>query len=134
MARDEKSFFPVPIPLRTLAGSAPFRFDLGGGVEVVARLHAGRPFVYRDLCPHMGGPMSAGTYDPRGGTLSCPWHGYEFDAATGDFARNPNAETFACMAGLYKSHKPEAAPALRLQAFELELEDGEIWVRRPGTI
>lgn len=131
MPRDEKKFFPAPIPLATLAGASPMRFDLGGGFEAVALLHAGRPFVYRDLCPHMGGPMSEGKYEPRAGTLSCPWHGYEFDAATGAFARNPNAATFACMTGLYASHKPGTAPALRLQAFEVELENGEIWVRRP---
>ena len=130
MARDEKRFFPNPIPLATLAGASPLRFDVGG-LEVVAVLHAGKPFVYRDLCPHMGGPVSEGAYDPRAGTLSCPWHGYEFDAATGAFARNPNAATFACMTGLYASHKPEAAPALRLQAFEHELDAGRIWVRRP---
>lgn len=133
MIRDENKFFSLPIPLTTLAAASPRRFDLGGGFEVVALVHAGRPFVYRDLCPHMGGPLSEGTYDPRGGTLSCPWHGYEFDAATGAFARNPNAEIFACMAGLYKSYKPEAAPVLRLQAFEHELDGGLIWVRRPGA-
>ncbi len=130
MSRDAKDFFPEPIPLATLAGSAPCRFDVGG-VEVVALMHAGCAFVYRDLCPHMGAPISEGTYDPRGGTLQCPWHGYEFNAATGGFARNPNAEIFACMAGLYKSHKPETAPVLRLQAFGLELDGGLIWVKRP---
>lgn len=132
MPRDAKVFFPEPIPLAALAGASARRFDVGG-VEVVALLHAGRPYVYRDLCPHMGGPMSEGAYDPRGGTLACPWHGYEFDAATGAFARNPNAEIFACMTGLYKSHKPGAAPALRLQAYEHELDGGKLWVRRPGT-
>ncbi len=130
MPRDAKDFFPDSISLTTLAGESPRRFDLGE-IEVVAVLHAGKPFVYRDLCPHMGGPMSEGRYDPRKGTLSCPWHGYEFDAATGAFARNPNKETFACMAGLYASHKAEAAPAMKLQALEHELEAGEIWVRRP---
>lgn len=133
MTRDKKDFFTTSIPLTALADESSRRFDLGGGFEVVAFLHAGRPFVYRDLCPHMGGPLSEGTYDPGGGTLACPWHGYEFDADTGAFARNPNAAIFACMTGLYKSHKPETAPVLRLQAFEHELEDGEIWVRRPGT-
>jgi len=131
MTRDEKAFFSVPIPLEMLDGAAPLRVDLGEGFEAVALLHAGRPVVYRDLCPHMGGPMSEGTYEPRGGTLSCPWHGYEFDAATGAFARNPNKDIFACMHGLYKTHKPETTPALRLQALEHELEDGRVWVRRP---
>ncbi len=32
-------------------------------------------------CPHAGGPLSEGTL--HGGTLVCPWHGWEFDARTG---------------------------------------------------
>jgi len=130
MLRDEKAFFPNPIALTTLAGSSPLRVDLGG-LEAVAVLHAGRPFVYRDLCPHMGGPISGGDYDPGKGTVSCPWHGYRFDAATGAHVFNPNQETFACMTGLYKTHKPDAAPALRLQALAFVLDAGQIWVRRP---
>ena len=33
-------------------------------------------------CPHQGGPLGEGQLDGR--WLICPWHGYEYDPATGD--------------------------------------------------
>lgn len=33
------------------------------------------------LCPHQGGPL--GTGDLCGTTLTCPWHGWQFDVTTG---------------------------------------------------
>lgn len=32
-------------------------------------------------CPHAGGPLGQGALD--GDLLVCPWHGYEFNCATG---------------------------------------------------
>jgi nitrite reductase (NADH) small subunit len=57
----------------------------------------GRYFAVRDLCPHQGSALSAGTIsgtmmpsDPHcltygldGQVIRCPWHAYEFDLATG---------------------------------------------------
>lgn len=39
---------------------------------------------YRALdnqCPHAGAPLAGGSIE--GGLLTCPWHGREFDLATG---------------------------------------------------
>jgi nitrite reductase (NADH) small subunit len=33
------------------------------------------------LCPHQGGPLGTGTL--CGTTLTCPWHGWQFDVTTG---------------------------------------------------
>ena len=33
------------------------------------------------LCPHQGGPLGTGTL--CGSTLTCPWHGWQFDVTTG---------------------------------------------------
>lgn len=60
---------------------------------------AGRLYAVRNQCPHMGAPLCKGrlgaTYLPRGAApdpfeetlanrvLRCPWHGWEFDIATG---------------------------------------------------
>jgi nitrite reductase/ring-hydroxylating ferredoxin subunit len=33
------------------------------------------------LCPHQGGPL--GTGELCGTVLTCPWHGWQFDVATG---------------------------------------------------
>jgi nitrite reductase/ring-hydroxylating ferredoxin subunit len=46
-------------------------FNTGGG-----RFHATGP-----ICPHEDGPLSEGWIE--GGAVVCPWHGFDFDLATG---------------------------------------------------
>ena len=33
------------------------------------------------VCPHQGGPLDEGGVD--GKTVTCPWHGWQFDVTTG---------------------------------------------------
>ena len=40
-----------------------------------------------DSCPHRGGPLSDGPI--RGTTVTCPWHGWQFDGVTGACSFNP---------------------------------------------
>jgi nitrite reductase/ring-hydroxylating ferredoxin subunit len=47
-------------------------FNAGGG-----RIHATSP-----LCPHEDGPLGDGWLE--GGAVVCPWHGFDFDLATGE--------------------------------------------------
>jgi nitrite reductase/ring-hydroxylating ferredoxin subunit len=47
-------------------------FNAGGG-----RIHATSP-----LCPHEDGPLGDGWIE--GGAVVCPWHGFDFDLATGE--------------------------------------------------
>jgi nitrite reductase/ring-hydroxylating ferredoxin subunit len=42
---------------------------------------AGTLYAIGDTCPHRGGPLSGGMLD--GTTVTCPWHGAEFDVCTG---------------------------------------------------
>ncbi|MBM4023074.1 MAG: Rieske 2Fe-2S domain-containing protein [Planctomycetes bacterium] len=39
------------------------------------------------LCPHQGGPLGAGRL--CGTTLTCPWHGWQFDVVTGRHGVSP---------------------------------------------
>jgi phenylpropionate dioxygenase-like ring-hydroxylating dioxygenase large terminal subunit len=48
---------------------------------VVGRDLEGKPFALRDACPHRGMPLSCGWYD--GQQLECSYHGWRFDAHTG---------------------------------------------------
>ncbi|MFM8734313.1 MAG: Rieske (2Fe-2S) protein [Pirellulales bacterium] len=60
----------------------------GGSIERVA---AGRMVAVANvdgtlhaidgLCPHQGGPLGTGAL--CGTTLTCPWHGWQFDVTTG---------------------------------------------------
>src|SRR4029079_18136268 len=44
-----------------------------------------------NICPHRGGPLAQGFIE--GDKITCPWHGWQFNAATGQVGHNPNART-----------------------------------------
>lgn len=64
----------------------------------------GRFFAVKNSCPHQGGPLCLGptmglatadspgefNYDRDGEILRCPWHGWEFDLATGQSVFDPS--------------------------------------------
>ncbi len=99
------------------------------GVEIGVFHVRGQFSAYRNICPHMGGPVCQGKILPRveediaddrksrGFVFSktqtnivCPWHGYEFDIRTGRHQGNPQ---------------------LRLRALEIRIADGEVFVAVP---
>jgi nitrite reductase (NADH) small subunit len=41
-----------------------------------------------NICPHRGGPLGQGIVE--GEKIVCPWHGWEFDLATGNNFYTPN--------------------------------------------
>ena len=56
-------------------------FEAGGRTYFVAEARPGHVVVLPDACPHRGGPLRLGTYDPVGCVLECPWHGTRFSLA-----------------------------------------------------
>lgn len=48
---------------------------------VIGRDLQGKPFALRDACPHRGMPLSCGRFD--GQQLECSYHGWKFEAHTG---------------------------------------------------
>ena len=75
-----------------------FRITQVRGVEIgVIRMHNGELRAIRNHCPHRGAPICKGSvtgtwppcepgqmrYEMQGQVLVCPWHGYEYDLATG---------------------------------------------------
>lgn len=72
-------------PMRVYLGlegdlELPLAFDLGSGRFRLVR-HRGELLVHSATCPHWLGPLE--TPIDADGCLTCPWHGYRFDAATG---------------------------------------------------
>jgi nitrite reductase (NADH) small subunit len=47
----------------------------------------GKWFAIDNTCPHRQGPLNEGTLE--GTIVSCPWHGWRFDLATGVCKMNP---------------------------------------------
>ena len=44
--------------------------------------------VTDNMCLHRGGPLGEG--DLEGETVTCPWHGWEYNVKTGHCANNPS--------------------------------------------
>ena len=42
---------------------------------------AGKFYALDGICPHQGGPLGQGQL--QGPTVTCPWHGWQFDVTTG---------------------------------------------------
>ncbi len=64
--------------------------------------------AYRNECAHEALPLDGAVLDVDSGTLTCPWHGFCYDATSGE-----------CM----------SAPGVQLESLPLRIDDGEIWVR-----
>lgn len=45
-------------------------FNVGGTISAID-----------GICPHQGGPLAEGPLE--GTTVTCPWHGWQFDVCTG---------------------------------------------------
>ncbi|MDR0358703.1 MAG: Rieske 2Fe-2S domain-containing protein [bacterium] len=73
------------------------RIVTAGGRSIGVFRVGDRFFAIRNRCPHQGGPLSQGRVFPRASAsapgeyaldedvplLACPWHGWEYDLATG---------------------------------------------------
>ena len=72
----------------------------------------GQLAAYINECAHQGLPLDNALVDAQEGTLTCPWHGFCYDSATGE-----------CM----------SMPGAQLQQLPLRIEDGRVWVRAVGS-
>ena len=63
-------------------------FEIDG--KGIALFNADGTFhAVEDTCLHAGGPLHEGRLD--GTTVTCPWHEWRFDVATGQCELNPTA-------------------------------------------
>jgi len=85
----------------------PVAFEGGGAKILVLRVKDGFR-AFRNACGHVGLPLERGRCDVEAGTITCPWHGFRFDADTGE-----------CL----------SAPQCQLEPFPLRVEAGVIWVK-----
>ena len=85
----------------------PIAFEAEGARVIVIRSKEGLR-AFRNACAHQGLPLERGVCDAEAGTITCPWHGFQFDSASGE-----------CF----------SAPQCRLEPFPLRVTDGVVWVR-----
>ena len=47
----------------------------------------GKVYATSNTCPHQGGPLGEGDLD--GTSITCPWHAFRFEVATGQCVNQP---------------------------------------------
>ena len=77
---------------RVIASRSALPEDQGTVVYVdersLALFRAGdEVYAYPNACPHKGGPIGEGLVVD--GIVTCPWHGSQFEIATGECVRGP---------------------------------------------
>lgn len=96
--------------------------ELGSGQLVPRRLEAtdgtvaevilvnveDRLSAYLNSCAHQGLPLDNALLDVQAKTLTCPWHGFCYDASSGECLSSPGAQ---------------------LEQLPLRVDDGRVWVR-----
>ncbi len=60
------------------------------GEQVCLANVAGRFYAIGNLCTHVGGPLAQGFLTDH--AVTCPWHGSQFDLATGEVKRGPASQ------------------------------------------
>lgn len=97
----------VDLPVDDLS-VATVRSAAGSDVEVIVINIGQRLSAYRNECAHEALPLNEAVLDLSNQTLTCPWHGFCFDATSGE-----------CL----------SAPGAQLEQLPLRVDDGEVWVR-----
>lgn len=86
---------------------------------VLGREAKGQPFALHDACPHRGMPLSGGGFD--GAQVECCYHGWKFDARTGQCQLIPSLTTDQKM----------KVDRIYAGSYPCEEHDGYIWVFIP---
>lgn len=87
--------------------SKPYAFESEGTAILVVKSKQGLR-AYRNACAHQGLPLDGGLLDVESGTITCPWHGFQYDTDTGE-----------CY----------SAPQCQLESFPLHVQDERVYVR-----
>jgi len=58
-----------------------------GGEDVLLVNVDGKFYAITNICTHRGGPLNEGTL--QGTTVTCPWHGGQFDVTNGNAVAPP---------------------------------------------
>ncbi len=68
-------------------------------------------FAIKNSCRHRGGPVATGALD--GTTITCPWHGFQYDVTNGELLVDRSA---------------------KLETYPVVIKDADVFVRVPFTV
>ncbi|MCW2719875.1 NifU family protein [Pseudonocardia sp.] len=95
-------------PATDLTEGALSTLSLRSDSDVVVVNVEQRLTAYRNACAHEGLPLDNAMLDVGNGTLTCPWHGFCYDATSGE-----------CL----------SAPGAQLEQLPLRVDAGHVWIR-----
>lgn len=65
--------------------------EVHAGGRIIALFNVEGSFLaIEGICPHQGGPLGQGRLE--GTTVTCPWHGWQFNVTDGKNLLNPGIE------------------------------------------
>lgn len=102
--KEDAGWVPGPASSEIPAGDM-VRFDVGDDSFVITNVE-NRIAVFRNACIHQGLSLDGGMIED--GVIRCPWHGFTFEASSGE-----------CL----------SAPGAQLEQIPTRIEDGKIWIR-----
>lgn len=89
-ARPLPGWTPGP-PLADISETRPYRLDIRDTSVVLLRIGDDLQ-AFRNECAHQGLPIDGGLIDREARTITCPWHGFRFDCATGECLTSPHVQ------------------------------------------
>lgn len=78
-------------PVADVPQDRPYRLDVRDTSVVLVRIGDDLQ-AFRNECAHQGLPIDGGRIDRESRTLTCPWHGFRFDCATGECLTSPHVQ------------------------------------------
>ena len=96
-------------------GDKPVQVRMLGRDFVLFRTGSGDPACLSNVCPHRGSSLARGKYET--GTISCPFHGWQFDAS-GQCIRIPSQA----------NPTRDIPPGAKIDAYPTVEKNGLIWV------
>lgn len=131
----------VVAPLSELPPGSRKLFEIARRPIVIFNID-GRLFAVSNRCPHAGGPLVAGKlvglveaaapgeycYSRKNEILKCPWHGWEFDLATGKSWCDPDSVRVRAYAVDIEPGAKVLDGRLAVETFEVAVENDYIVV------
>jgi len=93
-----------------LSSARPHRHDLPEGRSIVVLKVGEEVKAYWNECAHLGLPIDGGMVDQSNGTITCPWHGFSFDCASGECLSAPQAQLEAIPARVTADGRVQLRP------------------------
>ena len=80
-------------------------------------------YIYKMICPHLGGDLCEGKIDYKKSTIQCGIHGYIFSIKDGELVKNPNVENMILGRFPNKYFDPNIKDRYRLTRLNYKIEN-----------